>query len=78
MLLYRPRLGQNRYVSIFPYHYRHQGLAISQHIPMIDMGGFNADLEPDISVAYLLKFLDEVTEEQTGKFFRFDGKELPW
>lgn len=42
------------------------------------MGGPTADLEPEISVAYLLKFLDEVTEEHRGKFFRFDGKELPW
>jgi NAD(P)-dependent dehydrogenase (short-subunit alcohol dehydrogenase family) len=43
-----------------------------------DMGGPNAPLKPDESIAALLKLIDGLKPEDTGKFFNYDGKTLPW
>ncbi|KAI0070569.1 C-factor [Panus rudis PR-1116 ss-1] len=43
-----------------------------------DMGGKDADLEPSESVAGILKLATTVTTENSGKFYRYDGEELPW
>ncbi|KAI0070820.1 sniffer [Panus rudis PR-1116 ss-1] len=43
-----------------------------------DMGGDGAVLEPSESISSILKLVTNATTEQSGKFFRYDGKELPW
>ncbi|KAI0266191.1 NAD-P-binding protein [Gloeopeniophorella convolvens] len=43
-----------------------------------DMGGPNADLKPEVSVAGLLKVITSITPEQSGKFLRYNGEEVPW
>ena len=43
-----------------------------------DMGGANAPVKPADSAAGLLKIALELKPAQTGKFFNYDGKELPW
>ncbi|KAI0266193.1 C-factor [Gloeopeniophorella convolvens] len=43
-----------------------------------DMGGPNADLKPEVSVAGLLKVITNITPEQSGKFLRYNGEEVPW
>ncbi len=43
-----------------------------------DMGGSNAPLKPPESIAALLKIIDGLKPEDTGKFFNYDGKILPW
>jgi NAD(P)-dependent dehydrogenase (short-subunit alcohol dehydrogenase family) len=43
-----------------------------------DMGGANAALSPQASVAGLLKVLDAATPADAGTFFEYTGKKLPW
>ncbi|XP_022125290.2 C-factor [Pieris rapae] len=43
-----------------------------------DMGGKNAPLDVDTSIAGILKTIDNLSEKDTGKFFQYDGSELPW
>ncbi len=43
-----------------------------------DMGGSRAPLTPQRSVAGLLNVIDNLTEEQAGGFFDWDGSEHPW
>ncbi|RMD78051.1 MAG: SDR family oxidoreductase [Gammaproteobacteria bacterium] len=42
------------------------------------MGGPQAPLEPAESVAGMRRLVDAFTLEQSGRFFRYDGTELPW
>ena len=43
-----------------------------------DMGGEGAAVDPDDSVAGMRQVIDRITEADSGKFFRYDGVELPW
>ncbi|MDX1711228.1 MAG: SDR family oxidoreductase [Rhodovibrionaceae bacterium] len=43
-----------------------------------DMGGPDADLSPEESVAGLRKIIDSAGPEQSGRFFSYNGEELPW
>ncbi|CAH3884142.1 unnamed protein product [Pieris brassicae] len=43
-----------------------------------DMGGKNAPLDVDTSVSGIFKTIDNLGEKDTGKFFQYDGTELPW
>jgi NAD(P)-dependent dehydrogenase (short-subunit alcohol dehydrogenase family) len=43
-----------------------------------DMGGPNATLTKTESIAGMLGVIENLTTESTGKFFNYDGTELPW
>ncbi|MEW6353056.1 MAG: SDR family oxidoreductase [Pseudomonadota bacterium] len=43
-----------------------------------DMGGPNAEITPQVSVRGMRKIIDGFTLKDTGKFFSYEGKELPW
>ncbi|KAI0667311.1 NAD-P-binding protein [Trametes maxima] len=43
-----------------------------------DMGGQDAALEPEESVASILKVITSVTSADSGKFLRQNGEEIPW
>lgn len=43
-----------------------------------EMGGENAPVEPKDSAAGILKVVMKASKSETGKFFNYDGKELPW
>lgn len=43
-----------------------------------EMGGAGATLTPKESVLGLRAVLDTLTLEQSGRFFNYDGRELPW
>merc|ERR1712130_84316 len=43
-----------------------------------DMGGENAAVEPVDSAAGMADILLNLTPEKSGKFYDFQGKELPW
>lgn len=45
---------------------------------LTDMGGPNALVTPHDSVAGMLKIIEELTPNQSGKFLEYTGKELPW
>lgn len=42
------------------------------------MGGDGAVLEPEFSVSNMLKVVTSLSPKDTGKFFRYDGGEIPW
>jgi NAD(P)-dependent dehydrogenase (short-subunit alcohol dehydrogenase family) len=43
-----------------------------------DMGGANAPVEPAESVAGVRRVIDGLTLERAGRFWQYDGTELPW
>lgn len=43
-----------------------------------DMGGEQAPLDVETSIGEMLKVIDALTPEQTGKFLSWRGHELPW
>lgn len=42
------------------------------------MGGEGAMLEPEFSVSHILKVVTSLTNKDSGKFFRYNGEEIPW
>jgi NAD(P)-dependent dehydrogenase (short-subunit alcohol dehydrogenase family) len=43
-----------------------------------DMGGPDADLSPEDSVAGMRNIIDSAGPQQSGRFFSYNGEELPW
>ncbi len=43
-----------------------------------DLGGPNAPVRPQHSVAGLRQVIAGLTKQKSGRFWQFDGKELPW
>ena len=43
-----------------------------------DMGGAGAEITPEESVGAMRALIDRLTMEQSGRFLRRDGSELPW
>jgi NAD(P)-dependent dehydrogenase (short-subunit alcohol dehydrogenase family) len=43
-----------------------------------DLGGPNAPVRPQHSVAGLRQVIAGLSKEKSGRFWQFDGKELPW
>lgn len=43
-----------------------------------DLGGPQADIDSETSVAGMLKVIDALTLETAGRFWVYDGSELPW
>jgi NAD(P)-dependent dehydrogenase (short-subunit alcohol dehydrogenase family) len=43
-----------------------------------DMGGPNADIDPETSVTGMKKVIDGLTPADSGKFLVYDGSTLPW
>ena len=43
-----------------------------------DMGGSEAALSPDDSACCILKIAAELNQQNSGKFYTYQGKELPW
>jgi len=42
------------------------------------MGGKGAMVEPDVSISGMLEVIAGLKNEDSGKFFRFDGGQVPW
>jgi hypothetical protein len=42
------------------------------------MGGKDADLEPHESIAGMKRVIAKLTPADSGKFFNYAGKEMPW
>ncbi|KAI0641298.1 C-factor [Trametes meyenii] len=43
-----------------------------------EMGGDGAQLEPEFSVSNILKVVTGLTQQDSGKFFRYNGEAIPW
>jgi NAD(P)-dependent dehydrogenase (short-subunit alcohol dehydrogenase family) len=53
-------------------------VALSPGWVRTDMGGANAPTAPEESVAGLRRVLAQLGPEDSGKFFHYDGRALPW
>lgn len=42
------------------------------------MGGKGAMVEPDVSIEGMLEVIRGIKKEDSGKFYRFDGSQVPW
>lgn len=42
------------------------------------MGGKGAIVEPEVSISGMLEVIHGLRKEDSGKFFRFDGGQIPW
>lgn len=65
----------------FAWNVRDQGITAVMIDPgwvKTDMGGTGAELEPAESARGLLQVIDGLTLDDTGRFFRYDGSEVPW
>jgi len=45
---------------------------------LTDMGGPNAMIDPDTSVEGMIAVIDALGKNQNGRFFAYDGQEIPW
>ncbi len=43
-----------------------------------DMGGLEADITPQESAGGIISFIDNLTMEQSGRFWQWNGEEHPW
>jgi NAD(P)-dependent dehydrogenase (short-subunit alcohol dehydrogenase family) len=43
-----------------------------------DMGGANAQITPEVSVAGMRAVIDALSVDSTGRFLSYDGRENPW
>jgi len=43
-----------------------------------EMGGQNAPMTVEESVSNIIKTVFSLSEQHSGKFIQYDGKELPW
>jgi NAD(P)-dependent dehydrogenase (short-subunit alcohol dehydrogenase family) len=53
-------------------------IAMSPGWVKTDMGGENAQLEPEQSIAGMRQVIEGLTAEQSGRFLNWDGTEVPW
>ena len=42
------------------------------------MGGEGAVLEPEVSIGGMLRTIERVGEDDSGKFYTYTGEEVPW
>ena len=45
---------------------------------LLDLGGEGALLDVSIGVAGVIKTISSLTPESNGKFYNFEGKQVPW
>lgn len=67
-----PGVGPDRCVL----HARTVFIALLTHIA--DMGGADAALKPEESVAGIIKVITNATKADSGKYLRHTGEEIPW
>jgi NAD(P)-dependent dehydrogenase (short-subunit alcohol dehydrogenase family) len=71
----------NMFAKSFAVDFASEGIASCVLHPgwvQTDMGGASAPVAVADSAAGLIARVDELTVERSGKFFNFDGEELPW
>ena len=82
MYIYRSsKTGLNQVVKSLSVDLKPQGITVVSLHPgwvKTDMGGKIADLETKTSVFALLKVIEKLKFEDTGKFFNYDGSKLNW
>ena len=75
------KAGVNMFMRTLAAELRPDGfkcIAMSPGWVRTDMGGPDATLSTEESITGMRKVIDNLTEEQSGRFFNHDGNELPW
>ena len=75
------KAGVNAIVKSMSFDLIDRGIiAIAQHPGWVqtDMGGSGADIDIQTSVIGMKKVIDGLTPADSGKFFSYDGSEMPW
>ena len=75
------KAGLNMLTAIQAESYKTDGITAIVMTPgwvRTDMGGPNANLSPEESVGGMLKVIENLTPEQSGKFFDHTGAEVAW
>lgn len=61
--------------------WKDEGLTLAMMHPgwvQTDMGGADADLTPQQSVAGMRAVIDGITHDENGRFYDYSGREIPW
>jgi len=75
------KAGLNMMTRTYAWNVRDQGIIAVMIDPgwvKTDMGGADAELEPEESARGLLTVIDGLTLKDVGRFLRYDGSEAPW
>jgi len=75
------KAGLNMMTRTFAWNVRDHGITTIMIDPgwvKTDMGGSEADLEPVESGRGLVTVIDGLTLQDTGRYLRYDGSEVPW
>jgi len=75
------KVGLNMVTRIQHTDHHRQGLIVISIHPgwnRTDMGGQNAPLSVQETVPQMIKTIDSLEAKDSGKFFNYDKKELPW
>ena len=75
------KAGVNAIVKSMSFDLADRGIiAIAQHPGWVrtDMGGSDADIDVQTSVNGMKTVIDGLTPADSGKFFSYDGSEMPW
>ena len=82
MYIYRSsKTGLNQVVKSLSVDLKPQGITVVSLHPgwvKTDMGGPNAPVSIDESIEGMMQVIDTTDIRDTGRFFNYDGKELPW
>jgi len=82
MIYYRTsKAAVNQAWTCLAKQWQDEGLTLIMMHPgwvQTDMGGANADLTPEESVAGMRTVIDGLTHDQNGKFYDYSGREIPW
>lgn len=71
----------NMYTRVFRHDAAAMGIVVIVMDPgwvKTDMGGPNAWITPEESISGMLKVIDSLTMEQSGRFWHYSGSEIPW
>src|SRR5579884_3496972 len=71
----------NQYMRSFARDARPLGITVLILSPgwvRTDMGGPNATLAPEQSVAGMIRIIDRITPEETSSWFNYDGRPVTW
>lgn len=71
----------NMLTRALSYDLRSEGIVVAALHPgwvQTDMGGEHATLTPQESVRGMLEVINRLTEEDSGKFYTWEGHEHPW
>jgi NAD(P)-dependent dehydrogenase (short-subunit alcohol dehydrogenase family) len=75
------KAGLNAAMHSFALDIKEKGVTVLLFHPgwvKTDMGGPDATIDVETSVKGMRRKIDAATLEDTGKFFNYDGKEIPW